>query len=157
MRTPVVQQLWQTVKWKVMFKRKVLPFWERMALNLVMKSLWTRQFSTFCPTTSAKTFWPVCGDLRLQFTANRVLAGGTGKYHDRLYGPVPPVWNMWLEMALNTPWRPSSIASLLLTFLMVTSSSQNFSFSFPYLIKTSLRNIKWRHTLFYLSIPLISF
>ena len=34
---------------------------------------------------------PVYGDLRLQFTANRVLAGGTGKYQDRLCGPVPPV------------------------------------------------------------------
>ena len=33
----------------------------------------------------------VYGGLRLQFTANRVLAGGTGKYHDRLCGPVPPV------------------------------------------------------------------
>jgi hypothetical protein len=26
----------------------------------------------------------VYGDVRLQFTANRVLAGGTAKYHDRL-------------------------------------------------------------------------
>ena len=98
----------------------------------------------------------VYGDLRLQFTANRVLAGGTGKYQDRLCGPVPPVWNIWLEMALNTPWRLSSIVSLLLPFLMITSTSQNLSFCFPYLIKTTWRNIKWRHILFYLIIQLIS-
>ena len=43
------------------------------------------------PPPSGPACGPVYGDLRLQFTANRVLAGGTGKYLDRLCGQVAPV------------------------------------------------------------------
>ena len=71
-------------------------------------------------TLSSGMLRSVYDSLRLQFPANRVLADGTNKYHNRLCGPIPPVSNTRLELTLNTLYWHCSMVSLLTTFIPTT-------------------------------------
>ena len=79
-----------------------MPFHLQYKSKVNVVNLHVNKYHTSFYFVGFPKFQSVYDYLRLQFTANRVLADGMGKYHDRLCGPIPPVWNMWLEMALNT-------------------------------------------------------